>query len=281
MSKVESRNSNCPKTALLTGATGGIGRVLLRHLLTNGYTVLATGRNALRIQELAQALRGAVQAQRLFPLLLDVSEAYYTQHLPLAIREHLGDRLDLVVCAHGADPVTLPSADVAPDAWQRVLTTDVSGTFYVMQRCYAPLAKPGGSVVLLSSFHALATYPQRAPYAAAKTAILGLTRALAVEWARDGIRVNALCPAQVESPRTRWFCEQAHAHGQDLLEDLKRRTPARQLVAPEDLAETVLWLTRTPSVTGQAIVLDHGWLSSAWHQDFVATEAEEGICHAP
>jgi NAD(P)-dependent dehydrogenase (short-subunit alcohol dehydrogenase family) len=133
------------------------------------------------------------------------------------------------------------------------------------------LAQQRGAIVLLSSIHALATYPCRVPYATAKAAIVGMARGLAVEWGPHNIRVNAVCPWQIEGPRTQAFIDAAP---DDLRETYQRRVPTRQLITPEAVAQTVLWLVQTPGITGQAIVMDGGLTASAWHYPFQERETE-------
>ena len=150
-----------------------------------------------------------------------------------------------------------------------VYEIDVLGTFALCQLAgHFMLRQRQGTIALVSSLHGRMTYPQRVPYATAKAALGGLARALAVEWGCQGIRVNTLLPWQVESLRTQRFIDTAAQHGEDLREAYTRRSPMRQLAAAEDIAATILWLARTPSVTGQEIVLDCGVSASMWYKNY-------------
>jgi NAD(P)-dependent dehydrogenase (short-subunit alcohol dehydrogenase family) len=268
--------------AVIIGGTGGIGRVVTARLLAENWDVLATGRRPATLDALTRALPAST---RLTTLRLDVTcdrdVARLVEHVnadgpetpPSPAQPSAG--LALLVVAHGAEPVATPATRLPIATLQRIIETDVTGTFRVC-RALAPLMarNGGGTMVLVASFHALATYPERTHYSAAKTAVAGLTRGLAVEWGVQGIRVVCLAPGQVEGPRTTRFLEAARRDGVDLRERMVRRAPARSLVDPADLAEAVLACTRIPSLTGQTIVLDHGWLASNWHGEFT----ENGLC---
>jgi NAD(P)-dependent dehydrogenase (short-subunit alcohol dehydrogenase family) len=193
-------------------------------------------------------------------------------------RAHLYDLLDasdlspdLLVVAHGAKPVITPTiTDDAADALEQVFQVDVLGAFHLCQAVgRRMLENQHGTIVLISSLHAYQTYPERIPYVVAKTAMCGLARGLAVDWGRYGIRTNAILPWQVTGARTQTLANAAKAFGEDLLEAYRQKSPMRRLIEPEDIAEAVLWLERTPSANGMEVVLDGGVAQSMWYKPFL------------
>jgi NAD(P)-dependent dehydrogenase (short-subunit alcohol dehydrogenase family) len=156
---------------------------------------------------------------------------------------------------------------VAQKLWQ----CDVMGAVHLCELVGRRMVEQRrGSIVLVSSMHAHATYPQRAPYVMAKSALCGLTRALAVEWGPSNVRVNALVPWQVQNERSEAVAAQEWAEsGIDTLELYRQRSPLRHLVTAEDIARTVLWLTETPSMSGAEISVDCGVGASMWHRPFL------------
>ncbi|MGI0060761.1 MAG: SDR family NAD(P)-dependent oxidoreductase, partial [Nitrosotalea sp.] len=160
-------------------------------------------------------------------------------------------------------PAIGPSEDLSIEEWKRVIDTDLTGTFIVCKEVGKHMIKSKyGRIVNISSFHSVATYPQRAAYAAAKTGVIGLTRALAVEWAKYKITVNAVSPGPIKTPRTNWFLSLDPKSESRML----ARTPLGRLGEVGDVSTTIEFLTSKNAgfVTGQNIVIDGGWLSSAW-----------------
>jgi len=176
----------------------------------------------------------------------------------------------LLVTCHGAPPCIKPSVEITLDEWRRVHQTDLYGTFLVCQEVGKVMLSQGmGCMVLLSSLHARQSYPQRAVYAAAKAGVVGLMRALAIEWGPSHLRVNAISPWQVAGPRTQAMIDQEREDtGGNLLALYEKRAPLKRIVSGEDLAETVVYLSNNRSITGQNIVVDCGISSSIWYKEY-------------
>jgi len=119
-----------------------------------------------------------------------------------------------------------------------------------------------GRIVNISSFHSIATYPERAAYASAKNGVIGLTKALSVEWGKYNITVNAISPGPIKTPRTKWFLDQDPKNKKLMIS----RTPAGRLGEVTDVSNTAEFLISEKSsfITGQNIIVDGGWLASAW-----------------
>jgi NAD(P)-dependent dehydrogenase (short-subunit alcohol dehydrogenase family) len=158
-----------------------------------------------------------------------------------------------LVVAHGAPGIIKPTLKLKDEEFLRVLEVDLVGTLRVCREAkrYGQL-----SIVIVSSIHALVTYPERAAYAAAKAGLVGLARVMAVEWAKGGTRVNCVLPGQVDGTA------RSSLHPIDKLMD---RTPTGSLVSASDVARVVEHLLRTDGINGQAIVVDGGYTASAWY----------------
>ena len=253
-----------PPVAVITGATGGIGSAVVKRLLREGYWVSGLARNQVNLDALDRDVGHHVNFWR---HACDVTSMKDVSACVARL-----ERIDLLVTCHGASPRIKPSVEVTDEDWKAVHDVDVLGTFHVCQTAgRVMLAQGAGNVVLLTSVHGShATYPGRVVYSSAKSAIIGMMRGLAVEWGPSGIRVNAISPWQIDTPRTQTFIDLAHVEsGEDLLELYKQKSPLRQLVTVEDIAESVIYLTRNKSMTGQVITVDAGVTASMWYKSFL------------
>lgn len=254
------------RLAVLTGATGSIGRVILEHLVAANYRVIAYGRDGARLAALVAAYPGQVR-----PSCCDFVTTTAAEMEAVVARSMAAlPPLDLLVCAHGAAPCTTPTLELTEVQIAHIIQVDVRGTFLMAQavgRCM--VAQRAGAMVLLSSAHAYQTYPARAGYAMAKAAVCSLARALAVEWGPYNVRVNSISPWQVASQRGEAIAAQERREKDiDTVELYRQRSPLRRLVTAEDVAKTVVFLAQNESMTGQDIVMDCGQSASMWHQGF-------------
>ena len=262
------------KVALVTGATGGIGAAVTKHLVQRGYTVIACARNAERLSILREAA-----PRHVLPVQMDVcdSQSMWLQYLVdcFAFYKDAGlesSRIDALVCCHGASPVSKPTislsmaGDVIP-----VLMTDIGGTFLAAQATASYMIRQGGgSMVFVSSLHAHQTYPARVPYAAAKAAVCAMARSMALEWGPHGIRVNTVLPWQVDGGRTTRIAHATEQEtGVDVIEHYKRRSPLRALIQEDDVAKSVLFLLENGSANGMEMILDGGVSASMWYQPYL------------
>lgn len=272
--------------AIITGATGGIGSAVARRLSREGYHVGLTARGWDALCSLKQELvamhaeESMISAPHALWSSGDVNDPHHLEWLVKDVIAHWR-KLDLLVTCHGAVPCIKPSEDVTEQDWRTIWATDVEGTFRICQAVGRQmLQQRSGCIINLASIHAFSSYPQRAAYAGAKAAVVGFSRVLAIEWANRGVRVNCIAPAQVSGQRTdeiarvcdaeEWksgeFRSSPHI---GTIERMRQRVPNRQFVQPEDVAGTVVWIARTPSVNGQTIILDGGLLASAWYEPFL------------
>jgi NAD(P)-dependent dehydrogenase (short-subunit alcohol dehydrogenase family) len=239
--------------ALVTGAGGGIGGAVSRRLRAEGWQVVAVDRDPS-----ADAGPG-IEIVR-----ADVADPAQTAAI-LRAAASLG-RLDALV-NNAASMLTKPLVETSLEEWDALMADNLRSAFLLMRGAYPLLRAARGSVVNVSSVHALATSRGVAAYATSKAALVGMTRALALELAPDGIRVNAVLPGAVETRMLREGLRRAGGEDriQESLAQLAGRVPLARVGQPDDIAEAILFLVdsrRSAYVTGQAFVVDGGALAA-------------------
>ena len=230
------------RQALVTGASSGLGAHFARLLARHGAHVTAAARRSDRIAALAAEIGGA-------PLTLDVAD-------PAAVAAALQERPFDIVINNAGVTHTAAALDHDAAALDRVIDTNLKGAFHVARNAAAAMQAAGrpGSIVNIASILGLRVAGHTAAYAASKAGLVQLTRALALEWARHSIRVNALCPGYIETDLNRAFF--ASDAGQALI----RRIPQRRLGQPQDLDAPLLLLASDAGafITGAHLVVDGG-----------------------
>ncbi len=245
-------------TALVTGAGSGIGQAAARALAAAGARVAVT--ELPDRLERAEATVAEIQAAggEALPVPLDVRDLASITECVARVADAGGGRLDVLVNNAGIN-VRQPAFEVTEEAWDLVLDTNLKGLFFAAQaagRVMRDQAPPGGSIVNVASTMGLVGYYDRTAYCASKAGAVNLSRVLAIEWAPHQIRVNAVCPAFVETPLTSaLFANEA------IKTDILHRTPAGRLVMPDEVAAAIVFLAGPASrmVTGAALTVDGGW----------------------
>jgi NAD(P)-dependent dehydrogenase (short-subunit alcohol dehydrogenase family) len=242
------------RIALVIGAGRGLGRGCAVELARAGARVVLVSRTQAELDEAAAQAGGNALA-----IVADATQPAEVQRV-VAEAGALGPLGVLVVAAGTNRPG--PARDYPLADWDLLFEVNVRATFLACQAFGDALLTRGlrGSIVTLSSQLGSVGYPGRVAYCATKHAVDGLTRALAVEWARDGIRVNAVAPTFVETPLTKqWLDDPAFR-----AEVLERRLPTGQLAEIDDVAHAVRYLgcDASNNVTGHILKVDGGW--TAW-----------------
>ena len=244
------------RVALVTGASGGLGAHFARTLARHGATVAACARRLAPMRELAD--RAAAAGDRIEPFALDVTDAASVEACTAEVARRLGP-IDVLVNNAGVT-ATAPALELAEADFDAVLDVNLRGAWRVA-RAVAPGMRDagGGSVVNVASILGLRVAGGVAAYAVSKAALVQMTRALALEWARHGIRVNALAPGYVETDLNREFF--ASEAGRRMI----RRIPQRRLGRMDELDGPLLLLAGDAGsyMTGSVLACDGGHLVSS------------------
>ena len=241
------------KTALITGASSGFGAHFARVLAANGARVIVAARRTELLAALVKEIEGA--GGRASALALDVSD-------PDAVSEAFQamGAVDIVVNNAGVSGAS-PSIETPADEWRWVYSVNVDGLFYVCQAAaHAMIAsETGGSIINIASITGQRPNAGNAAYSSSKAAVEHLTRCLALDWARHGVRVNAIAPGYFETDINREFL--ASDFGQKMI----KRIPQRRTGEMRELSGPLLLLASDAGsyMTGSCIAVDGGHLCSA------------------
>jgi 2-keto-3-deoxy-L-fuconate dehydrogenase len=231
------------RRALVTGAGSGIGEAVARGLHAEGADVVLADAVGERVQALAGELGSRARA-----LTLDVREED-------AVAAAMGD-LEVLVNVAGIGSTT-NAPDTPLEVWENVFAVNARGTFLCCKHAIpGMIERGGGAIVNIASVAGLVGLPNRAAYCASKGAVIALTRALAIDHVRHGVRVNAVCPGTVDSPWVRRLVDEAG----ESLDALRARQPMGRLGTPEEVAQAVLYLASDAAafITGSGLVIDGG-----------------------
>lgn len=241
------------RRAIVTGASGGIGRAIAVEYARQGADVLAVARSADGLGETAVLAEGAPGAVTPFPA--DLREPEQIDAVVSRALADLGGIDVLVNNAAVSHASVLEETDLT--TYRQVMDLNVQSSWLMCRAASAALADgDGGSVVNVASVLGLVGSAGESVYVAAKHALIGVTRGVALEWARRGVRVNALAPGYVATPMTLPYLDR-----EDFSKSVLRQTPMNRVARPEEMTGPAVFLASRASayMTGQVLVVDGGW----------------------
>jgi|SRR5579872_169922 len=247
------------KVGLVTGGTSGIGRETAILFAKAGAKVVVAGRRAAEGEETIDLVRSA-GGEGLF-VKTDVSKAAEVETLIQKAVDKFG-RLDIAFNNAGIEGVWTPIARQAEEDWDRTIDINLKGVWLCLKYEIRQMLKQGvsGAIVNMASITGLVGAVGAAAYSASKHGVIGLTQTAALENARSGIRINAVCPAAVEAPMADRVFGAPKVHKYVL-----SCHPIGRFGKPTEIAEAVLWMCsdRASFMTGQSLVLDGGFLAGS------------------
>lgn len=241
------------KYVLITGASGGIGRATVAHFAEKGWRVVGVDR---------APFGNSFPEGSLF-IQSDISLEANLESIFLQTRKFT-QKLDALV-NNAALQIAKPLLETSAEEWDAVMASNLRSVFLGIKLAH-PLFKAagGGAIVNVSSVHAVATSANIAAYAASKGGLLAFTRAIAIEFAPDNIRANAILPGAVDTPMLRAGLGRGHVQGDDILErldNLARKTVSGKVGSPQEIAHAIYFLAddvQSSFMTGQALIIDGG-----------------------
>ena len=257
MGKVFAAGAFTGKTILVTGSTSGIGAGTAKAFAAYGAQVMVSGRNRQRGEAVVAEINTAGGAAEL--IIGDVAEAEFCETLVAESIKQLG-RLDILVNNAGiAIQGKITSHSNA--AWQALVNTNISSVFYLSRAAIGHMKQKGGGIIInLSSECALIAYEDLAAYSATKGAVSMFTKVLAMDHARDNIRVNAICPGDIDTPMTDIAWKAMNLSSAEIREKLKEHIPIGRVGNTDDIAAMAMFLASDSAsfITGAIIPVDGG-----------------------
>lgn len=241
------------KKMLITGAAGGVGRATVQLFVQKGWQVIGVDR----------APYGEPFPEGGLFIQADISDGSALEAIFEQVMAYT-DTLDALI-NNAAYQITKPLLETSVEEWDAVMASNLRAVFLGAKLAHPLLrCKGGGSIVNVSSVHAIATSKDISAYAASKGGLLALTRAMAIEFAPDNIRANAILPGAVDTQMLRAGMSRDHAGAgtiEQRLENLARKTVSGKVGMPEEIAHAIYFLadeTQSSFMTGQALVVDGG-----------------------
>ena len=241
------------QVALVTGATGGIGADLAAALGLAGARVGVAGRDSARMEAVVATIRAAGGEAALIEL--DLTDRASIEEAVTCVVDTFG-RIDILVNNAGLG-TNHDAIDATEVEWDDLFAVNVRGLFFACQSAARHMLRQGsGRIVNMASQAGLVGIPRHAAYSASKSAVIGLTRVLALEWSPHGVTVNAVAPTWVYTPGTAERLDDP-----DFLASVLDRIPVGRVATTADVAAAVLYLSSPAAgmVTGTVLTIDGGW----------------------
>jgi NAD(P)-dependent dehydrogenase (short-subunit alcohol dehydrogenase family) len=242
--------------AIVTGGSGGIGRAVAVGLARSGSTVAVVGRTQEPLDEVVAQIRAA--GGRALACVADITDEAQVENAVVDTVTKFG-RLDVLVNNAGSSVNYGRAETLSLSQWNETVSANLTGAFLFSKAAAEPMSVGGGgSIVMVSSMDGLAGMPRMSAYSAAKAGVIGLTRALAAEWADRGIRVNCICPGGFQTNMTAASLERP---GEGAAAIVLQRTPQHRYALPEEAVSSVLYFASPASsfTTGAVLAVDGGF----------------------
>jgi len=241
------------KTAMITGSTKGLGEVAAIALAKAGANIAVCGRNRKNLEKVSKSIKNLGRDSAGFSL--DVTSKQSVQEGVEQILKYFG-KVDILVNNAGVNH-RVPVLEFTEEAWDLVINTNLKGYFLVAQAVVPQMIERGyGKVINMSSIFGLTPLPDQLAYSSSKGGVNQLTRVMALEWAKKGIRVNAVAPTYFETELVTQI-----RNDPERFKFINERTPMGRWGQPNEMEGIVIFLAAPASdfITGQIIYIDGGW----------------------
>ena len=243
------------QVAYITGASSGIGLAAAQRIASDGATAILIGRNTARLSEAASLCDGRGHIVE-----LDVTNRQAIDELMPQVITKYG-KPDIVV--HAAGETVLGALHELTEAqWDQQFDSNVKSIYYLNKHRWPEMEGAGGSIVMIASTASFSAFPGDAAYVASKGAVLALTKAMALDGAKFGIRVNAVCPGFILTPNLQGYFD-GQASPDDAARGAGSAAPLNRLGTPEDVAGAVAFFASSDSsfITGASLLVDGGLMA--------------------
>lgn len=241
------------KVAIVTGSTKGIGRGVVEALARAGADVVIVSRNQDDCNKVAEKIKEF--GHDALPVEADVTNLSAIEELVKKVTAHYG-KIDILINNAGS-AITKKAEDITEADWDRVLNVDLKGVFFCAQAVGRQMIiQKYGKIINLASILGLVGDRQVLPYCVAKGGVVQMTKALALEWAKHNIQVNAICPGYVITPMN-----EADLKNKKIYNHIIKKIPMRRLGEISDMVGAAVFMSSNAAdyMTGQTLVLDGGW----------------------
>lgn len=244
------------KVALITGGSSGIGRATALTFAKGGARVIIADMDENKADEVLKEIQAAGGDALFIPT--DVSDDESVKSMLQHAVATYG-KLNIAVNNAGIEGALVPTTEYPLDMWNKVIAVNLTGVWLCMKYEIPHLLKTSGAIVNVASVAGLVGAPNASAYSAAKHGVVGLTKTAALEYAKQKLRVNAVCPAFIETPMV---MERTMSAGTDqqTYDRLVRAHPMRRLGKPQEIADAIVWLAsdQTQFMTGHTLAVDGG-----------------------